>query len=698
MKPEVPTDPSHPAVGSVEPKHERGPALLLIAGVIVIIVVLIVGILPRLKQRAALADGVKAVKSTLPEVTVVKPKWVSDPGVTLPGNVQAIKATAINARTTGFLKELNVDIGSKVTAGQVLGIIESPDVDQQYVQAKAQTVQSVATVQQSNANVAQQQSMVAQAKSEVARQRFALQQARQAVSTAQAQLAQSVAGEKGATSALSHAKQALIAQQATYQGAAAQLNLAKVTNDRYQSLLKQKFVAQQDADQAEATYKVDVAALDSAKAAIDAAQADVATAVQTVASARSGITASEANVKSSQENVSAAEQSLVSAQDAVDAAVHAVTANIETVHANKAAVASNEANARRYDVMRGFEKVLAPFSGVITARNVDVGTLISAGGTETGVTTPAPASGMLGIARTDVVRIQINVPQTYVPAISEGSVTKITVRELPGKVFTGKTIIRAGALDTTSRTQLVEVHVDNPTNSLVPGMYAEVSIVPLHPARTLHIPGTALIVDALGTRVAIVRKDKTIHMQKVVVGRDFGTQVEILKGLRGKETLVNTPADTLEDGAKVDVLAKAPTPAKGDDAGDTTGKGPGAGAGAGPGAAGGKGDAADSSDKGGKPDGAGKPDAADGADKSAKPDGTDTGGSSPDKAAHGDRAAKGDAADAAGSAGSHGKADKSDDSEPSTGATGGPPAGAGHRHRTDKGAKTDKSSQKADDQ
>ena len=381
-----------------------------------------------------------------------------------------------------------------------------------------------------------------------------VQQARQAVAVANAQFAQSQAAEKGAESGVAHAEQALKVQQAAFRQSQAQRDLAKVTNSRYQNLVAQGFDSQQDADTAAASYKVAIAAVESAQAAVDSAQADVATAQQTLASAKSAVTASQANVESSVENVSAAQAELVSTQAVVDAAMHAVRASVETVKANEAAVKSTVANARFYGVMTGFQKILAPFTGVITARNVDVGTLISAGGSETGVTTPAPQSGILGIARTDVVRIQVNVPQTYVPAISQGSTTRVTVRELPGKVFTGNVSMRAGALDTTSRTQLVEVHIANPTNSLVPGMYAEVKITPIHPARTIHIQGTALIVDANGTRVAIVNPDKTVHLQTVKVGRDFGQQIEIMSGLEGTELLVNTPSDILQEGQKVSIL------------------------------------------------------------------------------------------------------------------------------------------------
>jgi RND family efflux transporter MFP subunit len=518
---------------------------------------LVVGILPRLKQRAALAEGVKQVKTAVLEVTVVKPKLVADPGISLPGNIQAINETAINARSTGYLRQLFVDIGSHVKAGQVLGIVQSPDVDQQVYQAEAQTAQSRATVGQSKANVAQQQATVMQDKADVARQLATIQQARQAVASAQAQVAQFTAAEKGAESGSAHARQALAVQRAALAQAQAQLDLAKVTNTRYQDLLKQGFVAQQDADQAAATFKTATAAAQSAQASVDAAQADVESALQAVSSAKANVVAAQANAQSAIENVHANEAALASSQAVVQAAQNAVQANLETVNANQAAVTSNVANARRFAVMRGFEKIVAPFDGVITARNVDVGTLISAGGTETGSTTSVPQTGMLGLARMDTVRIQVNVPQTYVPALNAGSRARVTVQELPGRVFTGIVSLRAGGLDAASRTQLVEVHVPNPDGALVTGMYAQVRIVPIHPPQTLRIPGTALVVDANGTRVAVVDAKHKVHFQPVVVGRDFGAEVEILSGLQGNETLANNPPDTLQDKAKVQIVKPA---------------------------------------------------------------------------------------------------------------------------------------------
>jgi multidrug efflux pump subunit AcrA (membrane-fusion protein) len=227
-------------------------------------------------------------------------------------------------------------------------------------------------------------------------------------------------------------------------------------------------------------------------------------------------------------------------------------------------LASNQANARRFAVLRSFEKVVAPFDGVITSRNVDVGALINAGGTGsatgsgTDATSTTPTSGMLGLARTDEVRIQISVPQTFVPAVRTGSTARVTVREIPDRTFQGNLTLVAGALDSASRTQIVEVHLPNRDQVLVPGMYAEVQLTPERPSATLRIPGTAVVTDAQGTRVASVGGDGRVHYMKVQLGTDFGTEVEILGGLRGGEKLVDNPPDTLAEGAAVQVNAPPP--------------------------------------------------------------------------------------------------------------------------------------------
>jgi RND family efflux transporter MFP subunit len=531
---------------------------LLAAAIVVLLGLLYVGIRPRLQRNTALAQSVKQARSMVTLVDVITPQWVSEGGLSLPSNVQAIKEATVNARTTGYLRRLYVDIGSHIKAGQLLAEIESPDVDQQVYQAQAQTAQSQATVGQSQATVAQQRAGVVQMQAQVAQQSAVVEQSRATLASTEAKVTQAQAAEGQAEAQLAHAQQALDVQKAALKQMQAQLNLATVTNTRYQDLLKQGFVAQQDADTAAAALKTATAAVESAQASVQSAQADIQAAQQAVVASKAVVVSAQADVQASQKSVQASEAALASSQATVQAAQASVQASLKNVQANQATVTSNVANTRHYAVMRSFERVVAPFDGVITSRNVDVGTLISAGGSTSAPTSTAPVVGMFGIARTDEIRIQINVPQTYVATIRSGSKAQVTVREVPGRVFTGTVTLRAGALDATSRTQLVEVHLPNQDNVLVPGMYAQVHLAPSHPPLTLRIPGTALIIDGQGTRVAVVTAQNTLHLQPVTIGRDFGTEVEITEGLKGTEKLVNNPSDTLQESQPVQIASTPP--------------------------------------------------------------------------------------------------------------------------------------------
>lgn len=538
------------------PRSNRSAWIAISLVILAVVGFYVLGTLPRVRRQVALADDVNQVRTAVPEVAVVMPRLVPDGGLTLPGNIEAIRESAINARTTGYLRRLYVDIGSRVKAGQVLAEIESPDVDQQVYQALAQTAQSRATVGQSRATVAQQQANLSQMQAQVAQQRATVEQARAQLAASEATVSQQQAALGGDQAQLGHARRQVEVQQSSLKQAQAQLELATVTNQRYQTLLQEGFGTQQDADQAASTLKTDIAALESAQASVQSAQADVESAQQTVEAGKALVASAQANVEAYRKNVQAAVAALASSEATVRAAEASVRASQANVQANQATVASNQANARHYDVIRSFEKVLAPFDGVITARNVDVGALINAGGG--GGNNPATSSitstGMLGIARTDDVRIQVSIPQTYVPAVRAGSSAQITVRELPGRTFSGTVTLRAGALDATTRTQLVEVHLHNRDHVLVPGMYADVRLTPSHAPAHLQIPGSSLVVDAQGTRVASVGSNGNIHYLSVQVGQDLGTEVEIRSGLRGDEKLVDNPPDTLAEGQAVKVL------------------------------------------------------------------------------------------------------------------------------------------------
>jgi len=326
-------------------------------------------------------------------VAVTRPTaGASGEDVTLPGNVQAFTDAAIFARTTGYLKRRLADIGSHVKAGQVLAEIDTPEIDQQLLQARA----DLATAQ---------------------------------------------ANER----------------------------LAKTTADRYEDLIKSDSVSRQDYDNAIGTYE-----------------------------------------------------------------------------ARKAAVQSSEANVKRLEELQRFKTIYAPFDGVITARNTDIGALIASGET---------AKELFHIASMDKVRIYVNVPQIYSRAAQPGLSGDIAIRELPGRHFSGKIVRTAQTIDPNSRTLLVEIDMDNPTGELMPGSYAEVHLKLPTAATALRLPVNTLIFRSEGLRVAVVKDDR-VHLQPVTMGRDFGTSVEVLSGVTANDRVVVSPPDSLEEGQTVQVAGK----------------------------------------------------------------------------------------------------------------------------------------------
>ena len=194
-------------------------------------------------------------------------------------------------------------------------------------------------------------------------------------------------------------------------------------------------------------------------------------------------------------------------------------------------VAAAQANVARLDKMQSYRVVQAPFDGVITLRNVDVGALVNAGNTL-----------LYRIAQTDTLRTYVNVPQTNADSIQPGQPAILTVSNLPGRQFTGTVARTANALDPSSRTLLVEVQVPNADNALLPGMYAQVDLSSVRADPPLLVPSDALIVRADGAQVAVVRPDHTVHLQKIEVGRDYGDRLEVLNGLSEGDTIVSNPA------------------------------------------------------------------------------------------------------------------------------------------------------------
>jgi len=412
---------------------------------------MLAGVLPRLSRQKKINAAAQAVQNSIPNVTVVQVREApASSDLQLPGDVEAIQVATISAQTTGYLRQFHADIGDRVRARQLLAQIDTPQVDQQLQQARADLAQAVASLGQAEANLNQ---------------------------------------------------------------AVTNMEYAQVTYERNKYLAQQHVVSDQVRDQMKAAY-------DAAKATVDAMQANI--------------------------------------------------------NAAKALIASNEANVRSLKALQGFQNVFSPFAGVITARNVEVGSLISPGSssvsTSTGTTpssatlpgsgttpkgtnAPATSGGLFEIARIDTLRIFISVPQAFASTIKPGQTANISIRELPEKTFTGRVVRTTSALDPGSRTLLTEVQTSNHDYQLLPGMYATVNFGVQSPDPPVRVPATALIIRADGPQVAVVTNDQKVHYQKVVIGRDYGNQVDITSGLEPGATVIVNVADGLQEGAQVHTQA-----------------------------------------------------------------------------------------------------------------------------------------------
>jgi len=325
----------------------------------------------------------------------------------------------------------------------------------------------------------------------------------QELSQARAALAQTRSGLAQAQASFTQAQANVQQARASLEQSKANEGFAAATSDRFIRLEQAELIAHQDADEKRTAH----------------------------AAARATTAAAQANVEAMQANVGALEAS---------------------VGAARANVAANEANVQRLSALQSFQRLEAPFAGIITMRGIDRGALITSG-SGTG------ASPLFRIARVDTLRIFVNVPQTFVRSIAPGQSAKILVPEFPQRSFVGTIASTAGALDPTSRTLLTEVRLRNDDRALMPGMYAQVKFsVP--PADDVWlVPATALVTRAAGSQVVTVRDDGTVRYLPVQLGRDLGTTVEIVSGLGRTERLVVSPPDGLKDGARV---AAAPADTK----------------------------------------------------------------------------------------------------------------------------------------
>jgi RND family efflux transporter MFP subunit len=283
---------------------------------------------------------------------------------------------------------------------------------------------------------------------------------------------------------LEQAQAALEQAQANYDQGKANLELAKVTAQRWGNLRTKGVVSKQENDQYQSQYQAQVSNLQALEKAISAQ--------------RSNVTAADANLS-------------------------------------------------RLRDMQSYRQVRAPFDGVITQRNVDVGALVNAGNTL-----------LYRVAQSGVLRTYVNVPQASASSVHVGQTAAFAVANLPGRTFTGTVARTANALDPSTRTLLVELRVLNKDGALMPGMYCDVRLDTTREHPPLLIPSDSLIVRTGTTLVAVVRpNDHTIHLQPVVVGRDFGNQIEVVSGLAEGDTIIPNPGDVAQENRKVDPVVKA---------------------------------------------------------------------------------------------------------------------------------------------
>lgn len=215
----------------------------------------------------------------------------------------------------------------------------------------------------------------------------------------------------------------------------------------------------------------------------------------------------------------------------------------------KANLEASDANVRRLEQLESFKNVFAPFSGVLTRRNVDPGALINAG---------AGGKELFDMAKLDTLRVFVNVPQAYVPSVKNGMETTITLQELPGQKFKGKVARTSESIDPATRTLLTEIDVPNPDGRLLPGSFGQVHFAVPDNVNKVTIPVNAMLFRQEGPRVGVVDQNGVVHLRPISIGRDFGATLEILGGVDPNENIIVNPSDSLEDGQKVQVVQPKP--------------------------------------------------------------------------------------------------------------------------------------------
>jgi RND family efflux transporter MFP subunit len=372
---------------SLSRQSRRGLIVLAVA-----LLILFLGIYLGIRERVDAETGLSRAteESAIPTVNVTHPdSGAPNEEIVLPGNVQAYTDTPIYARTSGYLRRWTADIGAHVKQGDLLAEIDTPEVDEQ------------------------------------------LRQARADLSTAEANL-----------------------------------KLAEITAQRSENLLKTRSIAMQERDNAVGAY-----------------------------------------------------------------------------NAAKATVASKAADVSRLERLQSYEKIYAPFDGIITARNTDVGALIDAGANSAG-------KELFHLSAIDKIRVYVAVPQAYSRAVRPGVKATITLAEYPGVTFAGDLVRTANAIDPSSRTLLVEVDVDNRDGRLLPGAYASVHLSLPSDAQSVTVPSNTVLFRKEGLRVAVVRTGKA-ELVPITIGRDYGDKVEVVSGLQASDMVILDPSDSLLNGTPV---------------------------------------------------------------------------------------------------------------------------------------------------
>jgi len=384
-----------------QPDRKKPFRRLRIAGAIAVLLALAVvvqGVVTRAAENSRLKDWTEA--QALPTVAVVTPgSGANSNGLELPGRLEAFSRAPIYARVSGYLKSWKYDIGAQVKAGTSLGEIETPDLDQQLLQARADL-----TSAQANAD------------------------------------------------------------------------LSQITATRWQQVLKSGAVAKQDVDE-----------------------------------------------------------------------------KLGDLRAKQAMVKAAQANVERLVAMKNFTHLVAPFDGVVTARNTDVGALINSGGTSN-----VAGQELFVVSDTHKLRVYVNVPQNYVPSVPAGTKATIRVPEHADKSYAATVDSSAQSVNANSGTTLMQLSVDNSGGELLPGGYATVRLdLPGH-AAVLSVPAGALIFNAKGLSVATVGTDNHVAIKTVTIARDLGKVVELGSGVGAEDRVIENPPDGIANGAEVRVAAAAP--------------------------------------------------------------------------------------------------------------------------------------------